>query len=127
MDDPVVPPQHLESRVGKVEVALENLHEDVAGIKVDLRAIAQSVNTGFDQLRREQSASKQTNWGWIAAFIAVGVSIAGGVMTALVMPLNVRDETMVIREDEIKATADKAWEQAIRNDERLKALEKKAP
>lgn len=127
MDDPVVPPQHLESRVGKVEVALENLHEDVSGIKVDLRAIGLSVNTGFDQLRREQSASKQTNWGWIAAFIAVGVSIAGGVMTALVMPLNVRDETMVIREDEIKATADKAWEQAIRNDERLKALEKKAP
>lgn len=127
MDDPVVPPQHLESRVGKVEVALENLHEDVSGIKVDLRAIGQSVNTGFDQLRREQSASKQTNWGWIAAFIAVGVSIAGGVMTALVMPLNVRDETMAIKENEIKATADKAWEQAIRNDERLKHLEKKAP
>jgi hypothetical protein len=125
MDDPV-PPQHLESRVGKVEVALENLHEDVAGIKLDLRGIAQSVNTGFDQLRREQSASKQTNWGWIAAFIAVGVSIAGGVMTALVMPLNVRDEVMESRKNEIKATADKAWEQSIRNDERLKHLEKKA-
>lgn len=127
MDKPMLPPDQIESRVSKVEVALENLHEDVAGIKLDLRGIAQSVNTGFDQLRREQSASKQTNWGWIAAFIAVGISIAGGVMTALVMPLNVRDETMVLRENEIKAVADKAWEQSIRNDERIKALEKKAP
>lgn len=126
MDEPVAHP-HLESRVGKVEVALESLHEDVSGIKADIRAIGLSVNTGFDQLRREQSTSKQTNWGWVAAFIAVGISIAGGVMTALVMPLNVRDETMMMREDEIKAVSDKAWEQAIRNDERLKHLEKKAP
>lgn len=114
----------LDSRVVKVETAIEGLREDVTGMKGDLRTIALSVTSGFDQLRREYSTSRQTNWGWVTGFVAICISIAGAVMTSLVLPLNVRDEALHERTNDIKVTADKAWEQAIRNDERTKSLER---
>jgi hypothetical protein len=117
----------IEGRVGKVEVALETLHEDVTSMKGDIRSIALSVNTGFDQLRREQMAGRQTNWGWVAAFIGVGVAIAGGVMTALVRPLDKFDEFADKRITGLEELVNSSWEQSIRNDERWKLTEKKVP
>lgn len=124
MPEDSVPPLHLETRVVRVEGALESLHEDVSGIKTELRSIASSVNVGFEALRREQNQSKQVNWGWIAAFMAVGVAIIGAITTALVQPLQTFDVAIKERTDHASQTAEKAWEQAIRNDERLKAVER---
>lgn len=124
MPEDSVPPLHLETRVVRVEGALESLHEDVTGIKTELRSVASSVNAGFETLRREQNQAKQVNWGWIAAFIAVGVAIIGAITTALVQPLQTFDSAIKERIEHADGTAQKAFEQSIRNDERLKAVER---
>lgn len=115
---------HLESRIGVVEGAIEHLRDDVSSIKGDLRSIASSVNSGFDQMRREQNAGSQVNWGWIAAFIGVGVAITGGITSALISPLSKFDEHTRAHLVETSQDFRSVSEQSIRHDERLKVLER---
>jgi hypothetical protein len=122
MDDK--PNSNVESRLSRVEVAMESLHEDVSGIKNELRSIAASVNNGFSTMRQEQVQSKQVNWGWIAAFVAVGVAIVGAVTTALVQPLQTFDAAVKERMLNAELLGQKSYEHSIRNDERLKSVER---
>jgi len=113
----------IDSRVGKVEGALESLHQDVAGIKIELRNISNNVALGFAEMRKDQSSGKQTNWGWIAAFMGVSVAILGFVTTSMLQPLKTFDEEIGSRMNRVQERAETAWQTSIRNDERLKFIE----
>lgn len=117
----------LSSRVDRVEVSLNSLHEDFAGIKSDVRSLAQSVSSGFEAMRKESVASKQTNWGWIAAFIGVGVALMGYMTSALVEPLKTKDTGFESRILDIRQGLMASWELTIRNDERIKVMDRKQP
>lgn len=121
---------HLYSRVDRVEASVNGLHEDFAGIKSDVRSLAgsvsslsTSVSSGFDSMRKETASSKQTNWGWIAAFVGVGVAIMGYTTSALVEPLKTKDVAIEGRISDLKDATMRSLEQAIRNDERIKTVE----
>lgn len=116
---------HLSSRVDRIEVSVNALHEDFAGIKTDVRSLANSVSSGFESLRKENAVSKQTNWGWIAAFIGIGVTVTAYISSSLAEPLKTFDQSVDTRLHDIRQHADDAWEQSIRNDERIKILERR--
>jgi len=114
----------VDSRVSLVEASMDALRTDVAGLKTDLRAIATSVTTGFQEIRRDVGQGRQTNWGWIAAFIGVCLGLVGYVTSSLIAPLNTFDDALQSQTDRVQEMAMRGQDLSIRADERLKMLER---
>src|SRR5262245_44240107 len=83
---------HLEPRLAAVETSVQNLSNDMSGVRVELRALGERTHLELQSLARAISDGQRTNWSTILSAVGLAIVIIGAIGTAYVSPLSVMIE-----------------------------------